>query len=122
MGDTPKALLFKTTRKRRSKAQKQHTAALTTSTASIASADDGKENDTGEELQTAKRRGDNYQKELYGTRKKLKRSHTANANQAAVLAETQLENGRLHAQVNHLEDEIMGLEKESSSLRADTES
>ncbi|KAJ7719786.1 hypothetical protein DFH07DRAFT_972797 [Mycena maculata] len=90
-------------------------ASLTTSSASIASSD----GDTGEQLRKEKRRGDDYQKELYGTRKKLKRSHNTSANQAAVLAETQLENTTLRAQVTHLEDEIMGLEAESSNLQAE---
>ncbi|KAJ7732317.1 hypothetical protein B0H16DRAFT_1328808 [Mycena metata] len=121
-GHIPKALQFKGGRKRRSKAQKQQTAALTTSTASIASSDDGKENDSGEQLRTAKRRGDHYQKELYATRKKLKRSHTTNANQAAVLAETREQNNNLNRQVHQLEAEHMELEAESSSLQADVQS
>ncbi|KAJ7023037.1 hypothetical protein C8F04DRAFT_1271864 [Mycena alexandri] len=122
MGPVPRALQFKGGRKRRSKAQKQQTTALTASSASIVSSDDSKENDSGEHLQTAKRRGDHYQKELYATRKKLKRSHTTNANQAAVLAETRQENNHLNVQVHQLEAEVVELAAESSSLHSEVQS
>ncbi|KAJ7149359.1 hypothetical protein C8R46DRAFT_916116 [Mycena filopes] len=122
MGPVPQALRFRTTRKRRSKGQKTQTTALAASSPSLDSSDDDKENDGGELLQNAKRRADDYQKELYSTRKKLKRSHNTNANQTAVLAETRQDNNHLQAQVNDLEDEVMGLAAEASSLRADVES
>ncbi|KAJ7508241.1 hypothetical protein B0H11DRAFT_2271108 [Mycena galericulata] len=82
----------------------------------------GKDNDTAEQFQRVKRRGEDYQKELCGTRKKLKRSHNANLNQAAVLVETQLENGQLRDEVDQLTAEVTGLEAESSMLRAEVDS
>ncbi|KAK7041304.1 hypothetical protein R3P38DRAFT_2475346, partial [Favolaschia claudopus] len=68
------------------------------------------------------RRADTYQKQYYGTRKKLKRSHEAHEQQAAVLAGSLKETGRLKAQVSHLTAEVTQLEAESSSLRAEVAS
>lgn len=87
---------YRGTKRKRSQAQKQHTAALASgsgSTASLAPSDDDKENETVSQLRKAKERGNHFQKEMYNVRKKLKRSHHTNADQAALLAETRLENG-----------------------------
>ncbi|KAJ7482106.1 hypothetical protein B0H11DRAFT_1724107 [Mycena galericulata] len=86
--------------------------------------DAGKENAhiDHDALIAAKERGDSYQKKLYNGLKKLKRSHRANADQAAVLAETRLENGQLRAEVTQLTSEVADLQAESSILRAEVES
>ncbi|KAJ7433147.1 hypothetical protein B0H11DRAFT_1759292 [Mycena galericulata] len=86
--------------------------------------DAGKENAQVDHdaLKIAKERGDGYQKKLYNGLKRLKRSHKANADQAAVLAETRLENGQLRAEVTQLTSEVADLQAESSTLRAEVQS
>ncbi|KAJ6477243.1 hypothetical protein DFH09DRAFT_1467796 [Mycena vulgaris] len=56
------------------------------STASPTFSNAGKENDTAEQLQNLKRRGDNYQREVYNGRKKLKRSHAATTDQSSSIS------------------------------------
>ncbi|KAJ7621714.1 hypothetical protein DFH06DRAFT_1143459 [Mycena polygramma] len=93
---------YKGTKKKRTAAQKQHTAGLGTSAAIDAPSDADKENDTEEALCKAKRRGDEYQKDVYSERKRLKCSHIAAAKQSALLTEVQLENERLRAEADTL--------------------
>ncbi|KAJ7654848.1 hypothetical protein B0H17DRAFT_1146643, partial [Mycena rosella] len=81
--------------------------------------DAGKKNELVSRLEKEKRCGDNYQREVYNSRKKQKRSHQVIANQSALLAEAQLENGQLRAEVSQLTAEVTGLEAESSTLRAE---
>ncbi|KAJ6477259.1 hypothetical protein DFH09DRAFT_1293049 [Mycena vulgaris] len=88
------------------------------SAASPTASNADKENDTAEQLQKLKKRGDNYQREVYNGRKKLKRSHAAATDQSSSLAESRVENGQLRAGVGQLMAEVAGLPGESSSLRA----
>ncbi|KAJ7657960.1 hypothetical protein B0H17DRAFT_1145756 [Mycena rosella] len=121
MGYKAASFRYVGTKRKRTPAQKQHTAALgsTASTSSLAASDAGKKNELVSRLEKEKRCGDNYQREVYNSRKKQKRSHQVIANQSALLAEAQLENGQLRAEVSQLTAEVTGLEAESSTLRAE---
>ena len=124
MGRESKSIRFHTGKRKRSEAQKEQLLMARSSTASLPTqADDGsKENRTISDLQKAKERTDGYQRSLYNERKKLKRAHTANTDQSAVLAETLAENETLRVEVGILEAEIAELQAESSSLRASIDS
>ncbi|KAJ6552479.1 hypothetical protein DFH09DRAFT_1085966 [Mycena vulgaris] len=87
------------------------------SAASPTASSASRENDTAEQLQKLKRRGDNYQREVYNGRKKLKRLHAAATDQFSSLARSRVENGQLRAESGQLMAEVAGLRAESSSLR-----
>ncbi|KAJ6541244.1 hypothetical protein DFH09DRAFT_1089527 [Mycena vulgaris] len=88
------------------------------SAASPTASDAGKENDTAEQLQNLKRRGDTYQHEVYNGRKKLKAKHATTMDQSSSLAESRVENGQLRAEVGQLTAEVAGLRTESSGIQA----
>ncbi|KAJ6556774.1 hypothetical protein DFH09DRAFT_1317716 [Mycena vulgaris] len=85
------------------------------STASATSSNVGKENDTAEQLHNLKRRGDNYHREVYNGRKKLKRSHAATTDQSSSLAEGREENGQLRGEVGQLMAEAKAKAREELS-------
>ncbi|KAJ7476817.1 hypothetical protein B0H11DRAFT_1726989 [Mycena galericulata] len=125
MGYLSVSIRYAGAKRKRTPAQKRQTAALGSglgSTASLATSDAGKENESVSQLCKEKKRGDNYQKEVYNSRKRLKRSHQTNARQSEVLAETRLENGQLRAEVSQLTSEASGLRAESSMLREEVAS
>ncbi|KAJ7281327.1 hypothetical protein C8J57DRAFT_1500033 [Mycena rebaudengoi] len=120
MGYNTTSQRYSGSKRKRTPAQKQHTAALASgsaSTPSLTPSDAGKENELGSQLSKEKLRGDNYQREVYNGRKKLKRSHQAHADQATLLAETRHENGQLRATVGHLAAQVTSLAAESAVLR-----
>jgi chromosome segregation ATPase len=122
MGRDDPALRFRGHKRRRSQAQTEHMSQLNSARSSMASlhtqpgAD--KENRVSSDVGKAQERANAYQRSYYNATKKVKRAHTANADQAAVLAETRVKNGHLRAKVEQLGAEVTDLEAESSSLRA----
>ncbi|KAJ7460383.1 hypothetical protein B0H11DRAFT_1923984 [Mycena galericulata] len=122
------SIRFHGVKRKRSKGQRDQLLAARTSQSSLPmpseASDAGKENAQVDHdaLKIAKERGDSYQKKLYNGLKRLKRSHKANADQAAVLAETRLENGQLRAEVTQLTSDVADLQAELSILRAEVQS
>ncbi|KAJ7337380.1 hypothetical protein DFH08DRAFT_812736 [Mycena albidolilacea] len=118
MGRDDPALRFRGHKRRRSQAQTEHMSQLNSARSSMTSlhtqpgAD--KENRVSSDVGKAQERANAYQRSYYNTTKKLKRVHTANADQAAVLAETRVKNGHLRSKVEQLGTEVTDLEAESS--------
>ncbi|KAJ6541247.1 hypothetical protein DFH09DRAFT_1089529 [Mycena vulgaris] len=76
------------------------------SAASPTASNPGKENNTAEQLRNLKRGGDNYQREVYNGRKKLKRSQAATTDRSSSLVESRVENGQLRTEVGQLTVEV----------------
>ncbi|KAK7028488.1 hypothetical protein R3P38DRAFT_2776206 [Favolaschia claudopus] len=107
-------------KRKRSRAQDAQLAGARASAASLRTESDStheKENQGSSELERAQERGNNYQRSLYNEKKRLKRAHTVNTDQARLLEESRAENQKLSTQVGQLTAEVADLDAESSSLR-----
>lgn len=121
MGRELKSIRWGGTKRKRSDDQKAQLLAARAgaSTSSLTPSHAVKENVPVSELQQAKERGDNYQRQLYNGRKKLKSTHKVIDTQTALLSQMHAETGDLRAEVAGLGEQVMELKAESSSLRAE---